>query len=79
MMMVESILKQLSVSDDYLESAKVAAILHDVGALEGKKIMLKEENCFQKNTSEIKNYIYHSKMKFYLQLKIIVMGLNLMN
>ncbi|MHC5268566.1 HD domain-containing protein [Enterococcus sp. LJL98] len=35
--MTASILKQLGVSDDYLEAAKIAALLHDVGALEGKE------------------------------------------
>lgn len=34
--MTEMILKQLAVSEEYLEAAKIAALLHDVGALQGK-------------------------------------------
>lgn len=34
--MTESILKQLNVSDEYIEASKIAAILHDIGANEGK-------------------------------------------
>lgn len=36
MNMTEDILQQLNVSQEYLEAAKIAAILHDVGADEGK-------------------------------------------
>lgn len=34
---VENILKQLDVSDDYIKAAKIASILHDTGAIDGKK------------------------------------------
>ena len=34
--LVESLLKKLDYSESFIEEAKIAAILHDVGALEGK-------------------------------------------
>jgi hypothetical protein len=37
--MTEMILKQLAVSEEYLEAAKIAALLHDVGALQGNVYM----------------------------------------
>ena len=35
--LVESLLKQLGYEDSFIEEAKIAAILHDTGAIEGKK------------------------------------------
>jgi len=59
-LMVEQILEQLNASYDYIESAKIASILHDTGAITGKEghaergvIFTKEY--FQKNSLKPKN------------------------
>ncbi|MHC5375259.1 HD domain-containing protein [Enterococcus sp. LJL120] len=46
--MVETILQQLTVPQDYLEAAKIAAILHDTGALQGKEGHAKRGRDFAK-------------------------------
>lgn len=35
--LVESLLRQLEYEESFIEEAKIAAILHDIGAIEGKK------------------------------------------
>lgn len=46
---VEKILTQLHVSDSYLEAAKIAAILHDTGAIDGKKGHAERGKLFAEN------------------------------
>ena len=62
--MVESILKQLGYDKDYINEAKIAALLHDIGCIQGKdnhqersaimvKKYLKENNIYLKYEDEV--------------------------
>lgn len=56
-LLVEKILSRLNVTDTYIEHAKIASILHDTGALEGKinhaeRGMKFAEKYFKKNSIE---------------------------
>lgn len=64
--MTEMILKQLAVSEEYLEAAKIAALLHDVGALQGKAGHALRENNLQKHIFVSKRFVCLIKKKFYL-------------
>lgn len=58
--LVEKILQMLNYTDDIIYSAKIASLLHDTGALEGKdnhafRSFIFAKNYFRKNNLEFKN------------------------
>ncbi|MGL5693435.1 MAG: HD domain-containing protein [Peptostreptococcaceae bacterium] len=53
--MVEVLLRQLDYDEQFVEEAKIAAILHDVGALEGKDNHSERSYCFAKGYFEKNN------------------------
>ena len=55
--LVESLLRQLEYEESFIEEAKIAAILHDIGAIEGKK------NHALRSYNFAKKYITENKIK----------------
>lgn len=58
--LVEQILKSLNCSSDFIYSAKIASILHDVGALEGKENHSIRSYKFAKKYFEINNIYFEN-------------------
>ncbi|MGG7057824.1 HD domain-containing protein [Clostridium nigeriense] len=59
--LVESLLKKLDYDDNFIEEAKIAAILHDTGAIEGKKNHAIRSYNFAKQYFEGNNIILENK------------------
>lgn len=59
--LVEALLKKLDYDDNFIEEAKIAAILHDTGAIEGKKNHAIRSYNFAKQYFEGNNIILENK------------------
>ena len=59
--LVESLLKKLGYDENFIEEAKIAAILHDTGAIEGKKNHAMRSYNFAKQYFENNNIILENK------------------
>lgn len=63
--MVESILKQLGYDKDYIDEAKVAALLHDIGCIQGKN------NHPERSSIMAKKYLVDNNIKLKYEAEVI--------
>jgi HD superfamily phosphodiesterase len=74
--LVESLLKKLDYDEEFIEEAKIAAILHDTGAIEGKKNHALRSYNFAKQYLENNNIILKNKDLVLDAIKIHSDGFN---